>query len=717
MYMSRLQAGISCFASHPGMFGALMVVLLGAGVLLPSQAAERGEGDGDPRCDASVATLRKGIAALEDDDDPDRAVQLLRSVVSMDPGCYSEAHGSAAYWLGMASGQAGNSSQQRAAWEKGIAAVIGSERPLDGRLADAYIHRVFSAQRGGAYPQAVRAYLALIELIGSRPLAPWERPILARQLRLVAVLLPPAVRARTGLEGEITPSSISSLPAHCGRDLVAWWRGLDPLPATPANERLEEHLERVAHAQSHFEKDGRIDERGEIYVRLGAPSRQTSVQFNSIRFHESALSFDSRFSMADFKPGQFWVYDDVSRATQYLFVKQEQGKFEIGDVISMLPQSLQRGFSSSYRGQEAAAVFIRAMAEAYSQLAVYHDRYHSLNQRLSNYSLDLDAGTTGSVMRGNRTALNFARRTLLDVKQSDIFHRQQRERNTPRVHSRRLDEHRAIPVAVRHARFLRPNGTTRVEVYWSAPYNELADVPGTTLPGQYLISTSIVLRGDEGRPLTTRYRSNAVEAGRKDRRAFLRPQRHQLIAHPEQSFRLDLQWDQYEADAGRAVAGEMVGRYVWQSDTLHSLSPNREKLLLSDIRPMVVPPGTQGEAVDKEALPYPFAQINPDMTLVLYFEAYHLAFTGEDRTRYSIEYEVRRQENDGRLVRLFTDDDPRSTATEATYEGGSRTAKEYIMIDLSDWEGSDDLRVTVRVTDEATGQQVERSVDLEAAGR
>jgi len=132
---------------------------------------------------------------------------------------------------------------------------------------------------------------------------------------------------------------------------------------------------------------------------------------------------------------------------------------------------------------------------------------------------------------------------------------------------------------------------------------------------------------------------------------------------------------------------------------------------------MVVPPGTQGEAVDKEALPYPFAQINPDMTLVLYFEAYHLAFTGEDRTRYSIEYEVRRQENDGRLVRLFTDDDPRSTATEATYEGGSRTAKEYIMIDLSDWEGSDDLRVTVRVTDEATGQQVERSVDLEAAGR
>jgi hypothetical protein len=38
------------------------------------------------------------------------------------------------------------------------------------------------------------------------------------------------------------------------------------------------------------------------------------------------------------------------------------------------------------------------------------------------------------------------------------------------------------------------------------------------------------------------------------------------------------------------------------------------------------------------------------------------------------------------------------------------------MLDLSDWEGGDDLRVTVRVTDEATGQQVERSVDLEAAG-
>jgi hypothetical protein len=51
---------------------------------------------------------------------------------------------------------------------------------------------------------------------------------------------------------------------------------------------------------------------------------------------------------------------------------------------------------------------------------------------------------------------------------------------------------------------------------------------------------------------------------------------------------------------------------------------------------------------------------------------------------------------------------------EAQYEGQSRTANEYIVLDLSAWEGERDLTVTVRVTDAITGQQVERSIEFEA---
>jgi GWxTD domain-containing protein len=695
--------------------GVLVAGLIGS--VTPIQAEARQKARSDSLCKASsIPTVQEGIDAL--DDDPGRAVQLLQSVTSADPGCYTEAHGSAAYWLGVASGESGNRREQLEAWKEGVAAVLGSERPLDVRLANAYIHRVFSTQRGIEYQQATRAYLALLNQAGRRPLAAWEEPLLAQQLRLVAVLLPPAIRQRTGLQAPIDPPTVSALPAQCGRELVAWWRGQDPLPATPANERLEEHLERVTHAKSQFETDGRIDERGEIYVRLGAPSRQTTIQFNSIRFNESALSFDSRFSMSDFKSGQFWVYDGISRATQYLFIEDRRGVYEIGDVVSMFPQSLQRGFSSSPRGQEAAAVFVRAMAEAYSQLAVYHDRYHSLNQRLSNYTLDLDAGTTGSVTRGTRTVLNFARRTLLDVKQSDVFHRQQRERSTPRVHSGKPAPYQTIPVAVRHARFLRPNGSTQVEVYWSAAYNELAGASDTEPPDRYLIATSMVQRGDDGQPLTTRYRSNVVEAGRADGTAVLSPQTYRLSAQPQQAFRIDLQWDQYEAEAETRTPrpGEIMGRYIWQSDTLRALDPNPDTLLLSDIRPMVVPSGMEGGALDEAALPYPFRFIGPETSLALYFEVYHLAFDATDRTRYTVEYEVRRQApGEERPPGPARGDDTPSTATTAQYEGTTRTAKEYVLLDLSAWEGQRDLTVTVRVTDTVTGQAVQRSIDFDAS--
>ncbi len=700
-----------------GAFALLIVGLMGGASPFELQADARRTAHGDSLCDPSrIPTVRDGVEAL-DDDEPGRAVRLLQSVVSADPGCYTRAHGSAAYWLGVASAQSGNSAQQLEVWKRGVAAVLGSERPLDVRLANAYIYRVFSTQRGIEYQQAARAYLALLDQAGRRPLAGWEQSILAQHLRLVAVLLPPAARQRTGLQATIDPSTLSSLPAQCGRELVAWWRGQDPLPATPTNERLEEHLERVVHAQSQFETDGRIDERGDIYVRLGAPSRQTSIQFNSIRFNESALSFDSRFSMSDFKSGQFWVYDGISRATQYLFIEDRRGVYKVGDVVSMFPQSLQRGFSSSPRGQEAAAVFVRAMAEAYSQLAVYHDRYHSLNQRLSNYTLDLDAGTTGSVTRGTRTVLNFARRTLLDVKQSDIFHRQQRDRSTPRVHSSRPAPYRTIPIAVRHARFLRSDGATRVEVYWSASYNGLAGTSDVAPPDRYLIATSIVQRGDDGRPLTTRYRSNVVKAGRTEGIAFLSPQTYRLRAQPQQAFRLDLQWNQYEAEAETRTPrpGEVMGRYIWQSDTLRALDPNPKMLLLSDIRPMVIPSVPDGGAVEEAALPYPFRFVGPETSLALYFEVYHLAFDTTDRTRYTVEYEVRRQAPGGRLTRLARGDDTPSTATTAQYEGTTRTANEYIVLDLSAWDGQRDLTVTVRVTDMVTGQQAQRSIDFDTS--
>jgi len=52
------------------------------------------------------------------------------------------------------------------------------------------------------------------------------------------------------------------------------------------------------------------------------------------------------------------------------------------------------------------------------------------------------------------------------------------------------------------------------------------------------------------------------------------------------------------------------------------------------------------------------------------------------------------------------------TGEEATYESRDRTAREYVLLDLKKVPlgRSGEMTVTVRVTDEVTGQQVERAV-------
>ena len=55
----------------------------------------------------------------------------------------------------------------------------------------------------------------------------------------------------------------------------AFWRGRDPLPATPENEFREEFFDRVRYATEHFTEAGGIPgwhtDRGEVYIVLGPP--------------------------------------------------------------------------------------------------------------------------------------------------------------------------------------------------------------------------------------------------------------------------------------------------------------------------------------------------------------------------------------------------------------------------------------------------------------
>jgi len=66
------------------------------------------------------------------------------------------------------------------------------------------------------------------------------------------------------------------------KDLKAFWKEQDPTPFTAYNERLIEHWNRVAYAKEHYSKPGseKLDDRGRLYIRYGAPYVQRQNQFN-----------------------------------------------------------------------------------------------------------------------------------------------------------------------------------------------------------------------------------------------------------------------------------------------------------------------------------------------------------------------------------------------------------------------------------------------------
>ena len=81
------------------------------------------------------------------------------------------------------------------------------------------------------------------------------------------------------------------------RWIKAYWKYKDPIYTTPENEVLTEHLRRVAYADSAFRiaKWPMWDQRGEVYIRYGAPTIR-----NVIRPAVDA--------MGESFPGEMWIY-------------------------------------------------------------------------------------------------------------------------------------------------------------------------------------------------------------------------------------------------------------------------------------------------------------------------------------------------------------------------------------------------------------------------
>ena len=202
--------------------------------------------------------------------------------------------------------------------------LLAEAPPFDVRHGAAHLETLFDLGVEDHFDDASRLYLGLLGSLDRNP-AGQERTILNRHMAQLALILPEDLQ-RQVMDGDLeTPPESWSFKPGAGERLFTWWRSQDPLPATRNNERLEEHLQRVAYAEEMYPHDDHatgLDERGEVYVRFGEPRDKISVEYADRELGDIVFQPGVVVNLTDFPENEFWGYGHIDRAAYFTFVKK-----------------------------------------------------------------------------------------------------------------------------------------------------------------------------------------------------------------------------------------------------------------------------------------------------------------------------------------------------------------------------------------------------------
>ena len=655
----------------------------------------------------------------------------LRAVFQDKPA-YIGRKGAVAYWLGRAYAACDQPDSSRWVWQRGVE-VLRAVEAFDARLFDAHL---WAAMEANAERRAVRTYLDLLRYLG-KGADPQSAPVLRRHAAQLRPILSDEEFQRLLVDGNRSDRADEwTFAADAGKWILAWWQWQDPLPATSRNERVREHLQRVAVAHDNFaapDQVDRLDDRGETYVRFGAPARRTEVPFTDLNFLQEVFRPGVPLDRSSFPDNEIWTYSHIDEAGQYLFVARK-GTYTLGTAADLLPELLRGPFASSGRSQNIAYSSQAAIRHIYEHLSMkYNDRgnvyddvmqwfsFQDSQRSLSNMRDNLGRGTatrtvgygTGARRVYRTPSMGWpssaARSSMSGIRQQEQAFAEVRRQRMPTVFTGVDTSVARLPMRIRTSRFLKKNGQTNTILDWGG--HALRDTLEAMGLFQLDLTTVQYRRGGSQDTTIKQHHTIADLPTRQDVGAVWSTRLPTTSAARAQ---VALQWDLYAgADSGSA---SVHGRHVRRITTLQALSPDPSRLEMSDLRPMVLrkPPAEVAGRLSEAGRPYPFRAVSASASLLLGFEVYHLAFGADDQARYTVEYEVvRRKERTGFFSFLRGDDETR-TATASTYTGTGRRADEYILLE---WgtdppESPQPATVTVRVTDETTGQSVERSIEF-----
>ncbi len=458
---------------------------------------------------------------------------------------------------------------------------------------------------------------------------------------------------------------------HPGEALREYWRRQDPTPATLVNERLIEHLKRVEYARIHYAcKNVRgFDDRGMIYVRLGPPNHQGTA----IRGVHSRLL-----------PHYVWAYDYISRGLYFPFVDFGKGK-----------------------GYELVNSIERAIP-----------RMIDLNSRIAFY-LELGKVTpilyrrwdeTQNIVRDAATEQAAKVRVQEELYFEDEEDLAYRKKVTPKKFTRVLGNVEEFHLAMRTARFMEPDSSTRFEIYlailrkqlkpkWiekfmagDTIYLNLAAAlenksfwPDTTFQFplarltdlNHLTRDTLLYQAQIHVPNKLFYVSGEVEAWLTGNERKLRP---------ASNLTLRTAWRKKATNPGILI--KMGG---FRSPPQLALRLHKKPLIISDLQLSTrITPDMEGGNPKKNNLriqPFPFNQVSLLHPIYLYFEIYGLKISPEDnRSHYKIAYQVKvikpQKKIVSRIASVFQSKSQKRVELESEYSSTSATAKETIALDL-----------------------------------
>lgn len=698
---------------------------------------------------APAAQARAGIYLLRDGQ-PDAARPLLADALGADSALTLSEHGAVAYWMGEAYAQTGDSAAARRAWRRGMR-HLDRAGGFDVRLADAYLRSLDLYRLRTERLQAVDQYRRLLGRVGPDTLAS-VHSIFRRRVAQIAPLLSDDVFDRVVAESRDAEPEAWTFRPGAGRALQAWWRGLDPFPQTTENERLEEHLTRLVRAEHRFrcpDAPSALDDRGTAHLRLGPPYKRHDLSYQDAEFFREVFRFGVPIPASGFPEGEVWVYPHIDDAAYYLFVEdQDSDCFRVATTNDLLPSTLRYSRGNTDRGLNIAYSSLMAMRAIYQELALYHIDYSGRYQEIANYAdwQEMEAtfarmGASGGSARrvavgagvgqtrivssnpilGIPPPTDFVSTLMSRATQEDRRAAREREEALPRQYTALRESTPSLPVAVRTARFLNEDGTTRTEVYWGVSADDVVLRDDTTTHPSTL--TIAATQSDATHtPLerrSARYRLPATPPDSGN--GFVPPPL--TFNAPSGPYNLNLQWTQYRRwSETEDQVGALGPKRRLSLTRIDSLRPLRAggRLEMSDVKVLSAP--ASGAAAPAtlldRATPYPFRTVTADTPLLLSFELYRLARGPDDQTRYTVAYEVAGRTRRG-WTRLFRGQDTQQTATETTVTGTERRTDELILLDLSEIERKEDqdVRVTVRVTDETTGATLARTVNFVLRGQ